>query len=84
MTAHVEELVFGATRRLAVELVDLVSETLPLGQIRGGTAVSWICAVDEAKLYPILCKHLFTLIPRMNSQDILRIQYLQVTFFRLG
>ena len=32
MTAHVEELVFGAKRRLVVELVDLVLETLPLGQ----------------------------------------------------
>lgn len=50
MTAHVEELVFGATRRLAVELVDLVFETLPLGQVPRGTAVGWICAVDEAKI----------------------------------
>ena len=58
MTAHVEELVFGATRRLAVELVDLVFEKLPLGQVLRGTAVGWICAVDEAKLYPFLCKHL--------------------------
>ncbi len=58
MTAHVEELVFGPTRRLAVELVDLVFETLPLGQVLESTAVGWICAVDEAKLHPILCKHL--------------------------
>ena len=58
MTAHVEEFVFGAMRRLAVELVDLVFKTLPLGQVLEGTAVGWICAVDEAKLYSIWCKHL--------------------------
>ena len=58
MTAHVEELVFGATRRLAVELVYLVFETLPLGQVLRGTVIGWICAVDEAKLHLILCKHL--------------------------
>ena len=58
MAAHVEELVFGATRRLAIELVDLVFETLPLGQVLRGTVVGWICAVDETKLHLILCKHL--------------------------
>ena len=60
MTAHIEQLVFRAMRRLAVQLVDLVFKTLPLGQVLRGTAISWICAVDEAKLYPILCKHLLS------------------------
>lgn len=50
--AHVEQLVFGASRSLAVELSNLMFEALPLSQvmvvIEGG--IGWICAIDEAKV----------------------------------
>ena len=52
VSAHVEQLVLGAARSLAVELGDLMLEALPLGQVvvRMEGGVGWICAVDEAEI----------------------------------
>ena len=52
VSAHVEQLVFGTTRSLAIELGYLVLEALPLSQILAGmkSAISWICAIDETKV----------------------------------
>ena len=53
MPAHVEELVRGAGRGVAVELGELMLEALPLGSVvvvgtEGG--VGWVCAVDETEV----------------------------------
>ena len=52
VSAHVEQLVLGATGSLAIELGDLVLETLPLGLIMVGPkgGIGGICAIDEAKV----------------------------------
>ena len=53
VSAHVEQLVLGATRSVAIELADLVLEALPLRKITVGvkSGVGRIRAIDEAKVY---------------------------------
>ena len=52
VSAHVKQLVFDATRSLAIELGYLVLEALPLGQILVGmkSGIGGICAIDETKI----------------------------------
>lgn len=52
VSAHIEQLVFGTTRSLAIELGHLVLEALPLSWILVGmkSGIGWICAIDETKV----------------------------------
>ena len=52
MSAHVEQLVLGATGSVAIELANLVLEALPLSKITMGvkSGVGRIRAIDEAKI----------------------------------
>lgn len=48
VSAHIEQLVLGTARSLAVELGHLVLETLPLTHIMVGldSGIGWICAIN--------------------------------------
>lgn len=52
VSAHIEQLVLGSTRSLAIELSNLTLKALPLGQIMVGmkSGIGWICAIDETKV----------------------------------
>ena len=52
VSAHIEQLVLGATRSFTIELANLMLEALPLSKIvvrmKGG--IGRICAIDETKI----------------------------------
>ena len=52
VSAHIEQLILGATRSLVIELSNLTLEALPLSQImvRMKSGIGWICAIDETKV----------------------------------